>query len=382
MKLNIKIKLTLFLFMAVGLFAQTNGLDLIEKAQELSDTAFVKADKTLYYRSIALCERIISATPGNSQMAYYLLGYNHYRLLQFPGISKNSGKFKTHLNAALKAVQKVKSDNEMISESNVLSAGIYMMKLSLNQSEAPALVSKIYSLLGQAEAIDSNNPRIYLIKGIMLFHTPEMFGGSKTGALANFNRALKLFENQKGRKIKWGYLNTLAWKGQTLAALGKTNEARKVYSEALKIEPGFTWVKNNLLPALNSRTTEPETTQLKTATLTVLISGLSNDKGNVRVALFSSKDNYDNEIAVRKAIAEIKNRSAKIVFQNIPFGVYAVKFYHDENSNGKLDTNLFGMPEEDYGFSNNATGNFGPASFEDTKFEINKPELTIEIKAQ
>ncbi|MDZ7756077.1 DUF2141 domain-containing protein [Rhodohalobacter sp.] len=31
--------------------------------------------------------------------------------------------------------------------------------------------------------------------------------------------------------------------------------------------------------------------------------------------------------------------------------------YHDKNTNGELDTNLSGIPEEAYGFSNNARGN-------------------------
>ena len=46
-------------------------------------------------------------------------------------------------------------------------------------------------------------------------------------------------------------------------------------------------------------------------------------------------------------------------------------YFHDENNDRKLDTNIFGSPIEGYGFSNNAEPNFGPASFEDMAFSVN-----------
>ena len=39
---------------------------------------------------------------------------------------------------------------------------------------------------------------------------------------------------------------------------------------------------------------------------------------------------------------------------------------------------MFGIPTEDYGFSNDAKGNFGPASFDDSSFELDDNK-TIEI---
>jgi len=36
---------------------------------------------------------------------------------------------------------------------------------------------------------------------------------------------------------------------------------------------------------------------------------------------------------------------------------------HDENSNGKMDTNFIGMPREGVGASNNAKGHMGPLKF-------------------
>lgn len=47
----------------------------------------------------------------------------------------------------------------------------------------------------------------------------------------------------------------------------------------------------------------------------------------------------------------------------------ALTVYQDANANGRLDKNAFGMPIEPYGFSNDATGNFGPPRFEGARFQ-------------
>ena len=55
-----------------------------------------------------------------------------------------------------------------------------------------------------------------------------------------------------------------------------------------------------------------------------------------------------------------------------------MKLFHDENENGELDTGFLGIPKEDYAFSNNASGVFGPPSYDKAKFELTA-DLTVEI---
>jgi uncharacterized protein (DUF2141 family) len=45
-----------------------------------------------------------------------------------------------------------------------------------------------------------------------------------------------------------------------------------------------------------------------------------------------------------------------IPISNLNSGKYAVRYYHDENLNGKMETNLVGKPTEGYRFSNNVIG--------------------------
>ena len=105
----------------------------------------------------------------------------------------------------------------------------------------------------------------------------------------------------------------------------------------------------------------------------------SND-GVIDVALSNSRNNYESrEVAFRGITLSIKDNVAEHVFENIPFGEYAIKVYHDEDNDGELDTNFLGIPSEDYGFSNNASGSFGPADYEDAKFIFAQDNMIIKI---
>jgi uncharacterized protein (DUF2141 family) len=116
------------------------------------------------------------------------------------------------------------------------------------------------------------------------------------------------------------------------------------------------------------------------ARLVVKINGLKNDQGTVKIALCNSPENYkDDRAPYKAAIIEIRNNQAIAVFDNLQTGNYAIKAFHDENNNDDFDTNFLGIPKEDYGFSNNVKGLFGPPSWNEAKFILNKNDQVIEI---
>jgi len=71
-----------------------------------------------------------------------------------------------------------------------------------------------------------------------------------------------------------------------------------------------------------------------------------------------------------------------VVFEDLPFGEYAVSLMHDENRNGKIDTNFLGIPKEGYGASNDAKAVLGPPKYADARFLLDKPDMTMEIKVK
>jgi uncharacterized protein (DUF2141 family) len=113
--------------------------------------------------------------------------------------------------------------------------------------------------------------------------------------------------------------------------------------------------------------------------LTVIIKGLRNAQGMVLIALYNSEQGFPgkSETAVARQAVTIWNGTARAVFKDCPYGTYAVSFFHDENGNTIMDTGLFGIPTEGYGFSNDAKGNMGPASFADAAFNFVSKEKEI-----
>lgn len=117
--------------------------------------------------------------------------------------------------------------------------------------------------------------------------------------------------------------------------------------------------------------------------LTVQISQLRNAKGRVAVALFASAADFPNQAhALRGRLAKITDGRARVVFDALPPGIYAVAVLHDENENAKMDFNFLGMPLEGYGFSNDAAVILGPPSFQAAAFTLLPRASTLSIKVR
>lgn len=112
--------------------------------------------------------------------------------------------------------------------------------------------------------------------------------------------------------------------------------------------------------------------------LTISIEKIKKQTGQVMVGLYNSEANFLDKAVLGK-IVKVTGSTIVVEFENVPKGEYAVSLYHDENSNGKLDTGWFGVPSEDYACSNNAKGIMGPPKYSDAKFNLDA-DKTITIK--
>jgi len=109
-------------------------------------------------------------------------------------------------------------------------------------------------------------------------------------------------------------------------------------------------------------------------TLEIEITGLHNNTGNLMLQLFDEK-----ELVITQEIGSIKDKMSSFSIHNLKPGKYAIRYYHDENLNGKMETNALGKPTEGYGFSNNVIGKFGPPPFEKWIFEL-KEDKKLQLK--
>lgn len=113
---------------------------------------------------------------------------------------------------------------------------------------------------------------------------------------------------------------------------------------------------------------------VEAATVEVRVSGVAGGKGKVNVAV-CDKERFLKQCG-HSGSAPAKAGETVVTLKDIPAGTWVVLAYQDENENNELDRNFIGIPSENYGFSRDARGKFGPPGFEDAAIEV-KGELTV-----
>lgn len=117
----------------------------------------------------------------------------------------------------------------------------------------------------------------------------------------------------------------------------------------------------------------------------VEILGIRNSIGAVACALFESPEGFPSEFlrfATNLMMVKVRAEKATCSFEDIAPGRYALAVIHDENRDGELETNWMGVPQEGYGFSNDAKGTLGAPSFEKAGFAYNGQSLNMTITLQ
>lgn len=114
------------------------------------------------------------------------------------------------------------------------------------------------------------------------------------------------------------------------------------------------------------------------------IQGCRSKNGTLYVMLQDSPQGFPGSMDRVVAGAQVPARVGEVtlVLAGVRPGRYAISYFHDENNNQHLDSNVFGIPQEGYGFSNNARGFMGPPSFVDAAFNYDGGILELRAKIE
>lgn len=138
-----------------------------------------------------------------------------------------------------------------------------------------------------------------------------------------------------------------------------------------------------LLMLAAARATADAPTSQPSAQVTIKVTDLRNHKGQLVFGLFSTADGFPT--AKDKSVNwQIKPADADSVAftANLSPGKYAASVLHDENSNGKMDKNFAGVPEEGYGVTNNPKPSFRAATFKEATFDLPPGGASLVISIQ
>ena len=103
--------------------------------------------------------------------------------------------------------------------------------------------------------------------------------------------------------------------------------------------------------------------------------------GIIYIAIYDNAKDFDSgnnspEIMALNIIEPI----SKVLYNKIVYlkkGKYGLKVLIDTNGNADIDLNFFGLPKEQFGFSNNVLGLFGAPKFDKASFELNMDKKII-----
>jgi len=119
------------------------------------------------------------------------------------------------------------------------------------------------------------------------------------------------------------------------------------------------------------------------ADLEIVVDGLRNSEGHLRITLFDSDNGFpeDTDKAYTSKSIDLSKEKPVFRFENLKKGDYAYAILHDEDDNGKMKKNLIGIPKEGFGFSQNYRPKVGQPEFKDASVYLSpgKNRHVIEI---
>lgn len=115
--------------------------------------------------------------------------------------------------------------------------------------------------------------------------------------------------------------------------------------------------------------------------ITVPISNLKTNAGQVRCALFRTATGFPREPnrAFARVVGTISGRTAICRFPQVPKDRIAITAFHDENNNGKIDLRFGLIPKEGIGWSRNPRVSMRAPRFEEAAFDYAGGATTISI---
>ena len=123
----------------------------------------------------------------------------------------------------------------------------------------------------------------------------------------------------------------------------------------------------------------------QTFKLNIEVENIEN-KGTIYMAIYDNSVSFDQDNKNKginkkrwvKSIIEAVNIKSFEKSIELKKGVYAISLFVDSNENKIIDKNFIGIPIEQYGFSNDASGFLSSPSFKDASFNL-ESNLNIKI---
>lgn len=255
-----------------------------------------------------------------------------------------------------------------------------------DKAKRDAKIAMAEDYIAAADALSPNNSEIYVIKGMInvakIAAEPMVYGPTLSAPTEQlYQKAIEL--DQTNPRAHSGLaefqMGGARFFGQDLAPYCKRLQESIALYDAFEVKGMFhpNWGKEWIVQVIKSCNGTKEEIQ-ENISIEATVTNVVRQGGEVIFALYDSEANFSmrKPLTTKKVVPTEGN--AKVSFEDIKPGTYAVVAMHDMNGNQQMDFDN-GMPKEDYGSSNNVM-RMGPPNFNDAKFTITNKSVTLEIR--
>lgn len=131
------------------------------------------------------------------------------------------------------------------------------LMIGFSSASGMTLGPKAQGLFQQALAQRPGNPRILVLKGVNVLHTPAFFGGGPEAALPVLQEAVDAAFKEPAPADPWapawGKVESLSWLAYAQAEAGRKDEARATVARALALDPVNGFLETMVKPKLEAR---------------------------------------------------------------------------------------------------------------------------------
>jgi tetratricopeptide (TPR) repeat protein len=241
----IKTALVLFLFI-IGL---NNIKASPEEYRNRLYKAFISGDMATWERILSQMEA--QYLRGKSKLLLSEISFTQYGLIAYYLGNEKVEKAEKVLGKAMSNVDFLLAKNPLRADMYALKGALYGFQIALSKFKALSLGRKSISYIRKSLDMNASCIRCHVERANQLYYTPAIVGGDKQKAIFHYEKAVDLFKNDMAsNKKNWFYLTTMTVLAQAYEEAGSYKKAIQMYKEILSYEPQYSWVKDELYPAL------------------------------------------------------------------------------------------------------------------------------------
>lgn len=219
--------------------------DAMAKAKSNLKAAVNKFDEKGMVKARGEFERILQLKQDPWLVNYYI-AYADYNIA-LTGMENpekpDVEKIKKYTQSGLEALDKSVDVKDNFADAYILRMFLNFNRWNYEQDKMNEIISATQQAQKKAEELEAGNPRLYLVKGIASYYTPEMFGGGVKAALPDLEKSAEIFTTRKEPSEiypDWG--NDIAYAYLALSMLkrgddGDKDKAKSYMDKGLEVNP-------------------------------------------------------------------------------------------------------------------------------------------------